>query len=814
MSNVIHVQFDGCVITQTEAVFQWDYGQVLVFDDLDLPLAYETHWSNERYGGTTVTVIGTEDGVEVPDALLQTGKPVYCFIYLHTGEEDGETEYVCTIPVAKRPKPSNATPTPVQQDVITETIAALQTAVGQADEDVALAAGYAQEAENARDTILNMSATASTLPAGSSATASFDHGTGTLSLGIPKGDKGDPGDPGTPGAPGATPNISVAATALPSSDDPTATRSGTDLNPLITFGIPAGKDGTDGDDGFSPVVTVSAITGGHEVSIQDATQTQSFDVMDGEVQSDEVYPQLTAGNAQELDSDLYTVDQTPYLLRASGGNGATRERDKIVGGSVVENQLVNTSDTSITVTSGHKYASNINGTWAVASSNGSAISVTGGTDMVHDLTQMFGTAVADYLYALGSSTAIAKLRAMGYIDDVYHAYDAGTMKHVSGVSAHVMRGFNQWDEQWEVGGINTSTGANANFNDRIRGKNYIPILANATYYCKVVSSYISVVFYDADKHYISGAQSSDRYRTAPSNAHYMRFSVGSDYGTTYKNDICINLSSDRNGEHEPYQANTYALDSTLTLRGVPKIVNGEIVYDGDEYGSDGVVTRKYAVITLDGSQTPMVTNWRPQTNSVGCLFAKALTNAKHPSANADKPNLIANGMIALSYNEGYGTDVVGVGIATPSNDYDLFVRFSDTSLTTGTAIADYFSQHPLTIIYEVKEPTTESADPYLNPQIVDPYGTEEYVTSGSVPVGHYTEYPVSQKGKLDSMPNSLFYTETALKATRAYTTNQLISIKGQLYKVLTSIASGATLTPNTNITAVSLGDLITALLNG
>lgn len=56
-----------------------------------------------------------------------------------------------------------------------------------------------------------------------------------------KGDKGDKGDTGATGATGATPNISVTATELPTGSSPTATRSGTDENPLITFGIPDGK---------------------------------------------------------------------------------------------------------------------------------------------------------------------------------------------------------------------------------------------------------------------------------------------------------------------------------------------------------------------------------------------------------------------------------------------------------------------------------------------------------------------------------------------------------------------------------------------
>lgn len=56
-------------------------------------------------------------------------------------------------------------------------------------------------------------------------------------LTLPRGEKGDKGDKGDTGA---TPNISVTATELPAGSSPTATRSGTNENPLITFGIPSG----------------------------------------------------------------------------------------------------------------------------------------------------------------------------------------------------------------------------------------------------------------------------------------------------------------------------------------------------------------------------------------------------------------------------------------------------------------------------------------------------------------------------------------------------------------------------------------------
>lgn len=157
--------------THTLAPFlwQWDYGQVLVFTGVELPETYEVHFV---INGTdsTMTVLGTSEGVVIPDELLAEAGQVICYIYLHTGADDGETEYKITIPVLSRQEPTEYEPTPIQQDVITETIAALNVAKSEWE---------------------NMTATATTLDYDEPATASYSDG--VLSLGIPKGEPGSGG---------------------------------------------------------------------------------------------------------------------------------------------------------------------------------------------------------------------------------------------------------------------------------------------------------------------------------------------------------------------------------------------------------------------------------------------------------------------------------------------------------------------------------------------------------------------------------------------------------------------------------------------
>ena len=126
--NVVHLAMRPGEMRHSRPVYQYDYGQVLVLDGLELPDAYEVHFANGA-AGESVTQIGGASGVSIPDAMLLSGAPVHVWLYLHTGTDDGETVLHGMIPVILRARPTTDTPTPVQQDAITEAIAALNAAV-------------------------------------------------------------------------------------------------------------------------------------------------------------------------------------------------------------------------------------------------------------------------------------------------------------------------------------------------------------------------------------------------------------------------------------------------------------------------------------------------------------------------------------------------------------------------------------------------------------------------------------------------------------------------------------------------------------
>lgn len=131
MSNILKVKFGKETQIVSSPLYQYDYGQKVKIFGLDLPAHYEVHFSNYERGDAT-TVLASLNEFDIPDMYLQSGRDVYIWIYLHIGNDDGETEYQITIPVIKRAKPSDEEPTSEEQSIIDQTIIALNAAVTEA----------------------------------------------------------------------------------------------------------------------------------------------------------------------------------------------------------------------------------------------------------------------------------------------------------------------------------------------------------------------------------------------------------------------------------------------------------------------------------------------------------------------------------------------------------------------------------------------------------------------------------------------------------------------------------------------------------
>lgn len=117
--NRILVTFDGQrSITGPLVSYQYDVKQFLVIQGLELPAYYEVDFCNEG-DEQTITMVGDEDGVQIPDDFFLTGKRIKAYVIVQ-GEDDGavETRYEVTLPVRQRPERTDIDPTPAEQTQI------------------------------------------------------------------------------------------------------------------------------------------------------------------------------------------------------------------------------------------------------------------------------------------------------------------------------------------------------------------------------------------------------------------------------------------------------------------------------------------------------------------------------------------------------------------------------------------------------------------------------------------------------------------------------------------------------------------------
>lgn len=336
-----------------------------------------------------------------------------------------------------------------------------------------------------------------------------------------------------------------------------------------------------------------------------------------------------------------------------------------------------------------------------------------------DLTRMFG--------AGNEPATVAEFEAL--FPETYYPYDAGSLLNVNMEGVRTV-GFNQWDEEWELGAISAADGTNAVNNNVIRTKGYIPVIPNATYYFKVgngfASSTITPRYYDADKNYIGYVDANGNTnganiaagRVMPSNCHYMRFGLDSAYGKTYNNDICINLSWSgyRNGEYEPYWTQERAIDTatyfpdgmksagsvhdeltaTKAVKRVGVVDLGALDYS---YYTSGDNPMFYTAIS------GMKLGTAAQLSALSCAIYEAITSRSRAS---------------------FTTNAANMQIAVQSDNANVMIRndsYTDAN-TFKTAMSGVM------LYYELSEPVETEITPELNLTYkVSDFGTEEIIVA-------------------------------------------------------------------------------------
>ena len=138
-----------------QSIYQYDYGQLLRIQGLNLPQAVEVHFSLQDTGGEATTRIGvTKDGVTdvvIPDSFLENrdttqNYEIYAFVYLRN-ETSGRTEYKITMHVTSRPKPE-AFDHPEDAEIFKEAIKAVNDSAARSAESEKQAEGWAHGRED------------------------------------------------------------------------------------------------------------------------------------------------------------------------------------------------------------------------------------------------------------------------------------------------------------------------------------------------------------------------------------------------------------------------------------------------------------------------------------------------------------------------------------------------------------------------------------------------------------------------------------------------------------------------------------------
>ena len=255
-----------------------------------------------------------------------------------------------------------------------------------------------------------------------------------------------------------------------------------------------------------------------------------------------------------------------------------------------------------------------------------------------------------------------------------------------------VQNFNIWDEQWEVGEINGSTGAKANTGSAIRSKNYIRVTPSQTLYIKT-PKYCNIYQYDIDKNYISSIRGEiNEIFTLSSQCYYILFATSTAYGTSYNNDICINVS------------NT-ALNGTYIAHEEQKIsfplAQGQKLMQGDYLADDGIHHVR-AQIVLDGSIDENWQLWSITATNVERFYIVNMMIPKQASTSLCSHFKFINDNSDIQHYRFGGSN------------FNEFIIYIDRTIATSVAeLRTWLQSNPITIEYDLAE---EVIDPYTEEQ--------------------------------------------------------------------------------------------------
>lgn len=317
------------------------------------------------------------------------------------------------------------------------------------------------------------------------------------------------------------------------------------------------------------------------------------------------------------------------------------------------------------------------------------------------------------------------------------AYNTGEIVDCNATELDTIE-FNQWDEEWEVGGISDTTGLPDETAGQIRSKNFIEVIPNTNYYFYCSGSqYLWAYAYDENGNFIDRIRKDgltdlkNKVVQTPNNCKYLKFKV---LGTTYNHDICINLSWDgqRDGEYQPFVKHTYALGN-------------DVLKAYDVKHPSGLIERNTEEVDLSELE------WQLRLTG---------TNKKLWSSS------LPNNYLAIPQNP---IDMTSVPMYKGPSTYTIFQEQGIDNFDKGVYsyetlgatkviyyVGDVSENSPSgTLQYKLAEPTTEQGTAFAENIIVDDYGTMKFVNTNGVPQGNKFFYPADYVLLMDDLNNYL-----------------------------------------------------------
>lgn len=258
---------------------------------------------------------------------------------------------------------------------------------------------------------------------------------------------------------------------------------------------------------------------------------------------------------------------------------------------------------------------------------------------------------------------------------------------------------NIWNEQWEVGGINGTTGEDEPNANRFRTKGYIPVpIGENLFLYSGSSDSIGMRYYDESKAYI-GSYSTTQSRTLeyggtryPTGTAYIRFVNTS--RNEYQNDISIN-----------YPATETAYNA---FKGsVNEIDLGQTVYGGTLDVTSGLltVTHAYKSITSFASKSGTTSNHL-------FTYTGAQSDIKKPSADTVNANLLSDKFESVKFGGSGGLySSATVGIGANVNGVVVVGFGLDSNFDTKDKANAWVASNPIQVVYPLATPQTYQLTP-------------------------------------------------------------------------------------------------------